>query len=114
MLTCNVKGCTTNNFPLHIQATFQRQESEFNQSFVVHMLSKLDFAAIQSACKDLGLEAPAEIPSNAATDNGFLRALHDIVVDVHIQEGKMICPNCSRQYPITNGVANMLLTEEEC
>ena len=28
-------------------------------------------------------------------------------------EGKLICPNCGREYPITNGIPNMILNENE-
>lgn len=30
-------------------------------------------------------------------------------------EGKLVCPNpaCKREYPITNGIPNMILSEDE-
>jgi multifunctional methyltransferase subunit TRM112 len=50
----------------------------------------------------------------------FLRRLHRIILDVktivtqtHIIEGRLICPNCTREYPIVNGIPNMILTEAE-
>jgi uncharacterized protein YbaR (Trm112 family) len=32
---------------------------------------------------------------------------------LHVQEGALVCRRCSRQYPITQGIPNMLLTESE-
>ena len=32
---------------------------------------------------------------------------------VHINEGKLVCPNCGRAYNITEGIPNMLLHEDE-
>lgn len=54
MIMCTVKGCNTNNFPLKINATnVQKEESEFNENFMKHMLQKLDWPAIVTACKDV-------------------------------------------------------------
>jgi hypothetical protein len=63
MLMCNVKGCSTNNFPLQLKATsIQKEESEFNPDFVKHMLPKLDYNALVTACKDVsaGLDCPID------------------------------------------------------
>ena len=31
----------------------------------------------------------------------------------HIMEGKLVCMNCKREYPIINGIPNMILNENE-
>ena len=46
-------------------------------------------------------------------DENFLKELHHILVRRQIIEGEMACPNCSRVYEIKNGIANMLLLEDE-
>lgn len=54
MIMCTVKGCTTNNFPLKIKATsVQKEEAEFNENFMKHMMTKLDWPAIVVAAKDV-------------------------------------------------------------
>jgi len=113
MLMCNVKGCTNNNFPLKIKATsIQKQESQFNPQFIHHILPKLHWEALITTCKDLDISTlPTELPQNVSED--LLKNVHDVVVDLHIQEATLICNNCSRAYPISNGVPNMLLTEDE-
>ncbi len=30
-----------------------------------------------------------------------------------VKEGELICPNCSRSFPIKDGVPNLLLNEDE-
>lgn len=30
------------------------------------------------------------------------------ILQVHIEEGVMICPNCNHAYPISNGIPNMV------
>jgi multifunctional methyltransferase subunit TRM112 len=46
-------------------------------------------------------------------DEAFLRAVHDLVMDVHINEGALVCPNCARDFPIKKGIPNMVLKEDE-
>lgn len=55
-------------------------------------------------------------------DEAFLQALHHVLLQVrsgalmlqlHVVEGEMVCPNCSHTYPIRNGIPNMLLAEHE-
>ena len=46
-------------------------------------------------------------------DESFLRVLHEICCKKHIVEGTMTCQNCKREYAIRNGIANMLLNEDE-
>mgnify|MGYP001108215127 FL=1 len=56
MLQCNVKGCTTNNFPLDIKGVeVGKEETEFRPDFIRHMLPKLDWAALVSAAAQVSL-----------------------------------------------------------
>jgi multifunctional methyltransferase subunit TRM112 len=114
MLMCAVKNCTTNKFPLKIQAnSIQKQTSEFNIEFMKHMLKKIDWSALVSACNDISVSIPPEIPTNPEEDLNFLQNLHNILLDISIQEGNLICNNCGRNYPIRDGIPNMLLNEDE-
>jgi len=115
MILCNVKGCSSNNFPLKVQpSSIQKQSSEFNPEFIKHMLPKLHWGALCSASKDLQiLGVPDEMPTNISEDLTLLKLLHQILLDTHIEVGNLVCNNCGRVYPIQNGVPNMLLTEDE-
>ena len=63
-----------------------------------------------------------------------MKALHDIIFDVsapthllplllpqstlppkqlHVVEGKLVCQHCGREYPIKDGIPNMLLCDGE-
>ena len=35
------------------------------------------------------------------------------LLQVEVKEGFLVCPETGRQFPITNGIPNMLLNEEE-
>ncbi|KAG9298646.1 hypothetical protein G9A89_012714 [Geosiphon pyriformis] len=117
MLQCHVKGCNTNNFPLNLsEAEVEIQETEFNAQFLRNMLPKLEWSALVRTAVQLGItNLPQVVPNTAGQDleDLFLRNLHHVLLETHIQQGKMTCPNCSHVYPIKDGIPNMLLNENE-
>ena len=43
----------------------------------------------------------------------FLKRLHRMLFEFEVIEGKLSCPVCTRIYPITNGIPNIMLFDEE-
>ena len=43
----------------------------------------------------------------------LMRKFHLILLDIHIVEGHLICPDTGRRFKITNGIPNMILHEDE-
>ncbi len=43
----------------------------------------------------------------------ILQKLHHALLEIHITEGALICPETGRRFPIKNGIPNMLLHEDE-
>ncbi|KAI0067412.1 Trm112p-domain-containing protein [Artomyces pyxidatus] len=113
LLACHVKRCTTNNFPLQLKdVQLALREAEFNADFLRGFMPRLEWTAlVQAACQvgddSLPLEAPEMV------DDEFLKNLHHVLLEIHIEEGAMVCPNCQHVYPISNGIPNMLLAENE-
>lgn len=114
MRRCGEQG-VVNGFPLKIVAKETReQEADFNADFLVHMLPKMEWGALVSAAKEIGAgELPAEIPDDAPTNEEFLRAFHHALLEVHVEEGTLVCPESGRKFPINKGIPNMLLNEDE-
>eukprot|EP00740_Mantoniella_antarctica_P005518 CAMPEP_0181349500 /NCGR_PEP_ID=MMETSP1106-20121128/758_1 /TAXON_ID=81844 /ORGANISM="Mantoniella antarctica, Strain SL-175" /LENGTH=123 /DNA_ID=CAMNT_0023461895 /DNA_START=227 /DNA_END=598 /DNA_ORIENTATION=+ len=114
MLASNVKG-TTNGFPLKIEVLLKEErEAEFHAGFLVNTLSKIEWDAFRTAAETLGLtDLPPTVPEDADTDETFLRAFHHALLEVHVKEGYLICPDSGRRFPITKGIPNMLLNEDE-
>ncbi|KAN0098101.1 Trm112p domain containing protein [Tylopilus felleus] len=113
LLACHAKGCTTNNFPLQLQdVQIELREQELNPGFITNILPRLEWRALVDAATLLGdTSLPLEQPE--MTDDEFLQNLHHVLLEIHIVEGVMICPNCKHSYPISNGIPNMLLAEHE-
>ncbi|KAJ3748737.1 Trm112p-domain-containing protein [Lentinula detonsa] len=113
LLACHVKGCTSNNFPLQLQnVQIELRDADFNADFLKTFLPKLEWKALVESAKELGdTSLPIEQPE--MLDDDFLKNLHHVLLEIHIEEGYMICPNCKHSYPISNGIPNMLLAEHE-
>jgi len=113
LLACHAKGCTTNNFPLKLQdVSIEVREAEFNPDFVRGFLSRIEWKALVTAARELGdASLPEEMPE--MVDDEFLKKLHHVLLEIHVEDGAMVCPNCEHVYPIANGIPNMLLAEHE-
>lgn len=127
MLVCNVKTCVETasrtpgvilNFPLRIELTsadgLKQVETDFRPELIAHMLPKIDWPALRKTASELGIaELPEAKPAKPEEDAAFLKSVHTLLMDIHVNEAVLVCPNCARRYPVKNGVPNMLLVEDE-
>ena len=91
-----------------------QEPTEFSADLTLRLLGKLDWAALRKTVGELGIaELPEAPPVRPEADEAFLRSVHDLVMDVHVVEGALVCPNCARAYPIRKGIPNMLLRDDE-
>ncbi|NXA76203.1 TR112 protein, partial [Thryothorus ludovicianus] len=58
-------------------------------------------------------ELPPEPGPDYEADEDFLRRLHHVLLEVEVLEGALQCPDSGRRFPISRGVPNMLLSEDE-
>jgi multifunctional methyltransferase subunit TRM112 len=35
-------------------------------------------------------------------------------MQVHLEEGTLVCPETGRRFPVNKGIPNLLLNEDEC
>ncbi|NXI48361.1 TR112 protein, partial [Galbula dea] len=86
LLSSHVRGLRPGGgFPLQIQASEVRvRPVPFNAAFVARLVPRLRWAALLEAAES-----------------------------VEVLEGVLQCPDSGRQFPISRGIPNMLLTEEE-
>jgi multifunctional methyltransferase subunit TRM112 len=48
-----------------------------------------------------------------AHDDGFLKVLYHILMNVRVIQGKLVCPETGREFVVQDGIANFILNEEE-
>ncbi|KAF6106865.1 tRNA methyltransferase subunit 11-2 [Phyllostomus discolor] len=102
-LSSHVKGVGPRGFPLRLQASEVRiMPVEFNPDFVARMIPKLSLG-----------EVPTEPIQGYEQNEDFLRTMHHILLEVEVMEGTLQCPESGRVFPITRGIPNMLLSDEQ-
>ncbi|XP_047210063.1 multifunctional methyltransferase subunit TRM112-like protein [Girardinichthys multiradiatus] len=115
MLTSHVKG-VTKGYPLLIKATEVKvNEVEFNPKFVCRMIPKLEWSTLVQAADQLGHreELPGELVPDYEKNGDFLKKVHRVLLEVEVIEGCLQCPESGREFPISKGIPNMLLNEDE-
>ena len=117
LLRCNIKG-VTNGYPLRIEATERAVEpAEFDASFVVKMLGRVDWAALRRGAGDLDPALAASLPEQLTPEllrsEDVLRAVHHVLLEVVVVEGALVCPESGRRFPVSKGIPNMLLRHDE-
>ncbi|XP_008302480.1 multifunctional methyltransferase subunit TRM112-like protein [Stegastes partitus] len=115
MLTSHVKG-VSKGYPLLIKATEVKvNEVEFNPKFVSRMIPKLEWGALVQAAEGLGQrqDLPGELVSDYEQNDDFLKKVHRVLLEVEVMEGCLQCPESGREFPISKGIPNMLLNEDE-
>ncbi|XP_012876582.1 PREDICTED: multifunctional methyltransferase subunit TRM112-like protein [Dipodomys ordii] len=115
LLTSHVRGVGPRGFPLRLQATEVRiNPVEFNPDFVARMIPKVEWAALREAANTLQLgEVPTEPVEGYERDEAFLRKMHHVLLEVDVLEGTLQCPESGRLFPISRGIPNMLLNDDE-
>ncbi|KAF2549592.1 hypothetical protein F2Q70_00020361 [Brassica cretica] len=106
MLSCNIKG-VTNGFPLKVEAEkVIEKEIDFNPDFLRHMFAKIEWKALVE-------DSPDATVIESAADESLLKKLHHALLELHLEEGALVCPETGRKFPVNKGIPNMLLHEDE-
>lgn len=51
---------------------------------------------------------PPALTPELLEDSSFLQALHRVLMDMHVVEGALVCPETGRRFPIAEGVPNLM------
>ncbi|XP_035581982.1 multifunctional methyltransferase subunit TRM112-like protein [Zalophus californianus] len=115
LLSLHVRGVGPRGFPLRLQAAEVRiNPVEFNPDFVARMIPKVEWAALLEAVDTLHLvEVPKGPIERYEHDEKFLRQMHHVLLEVDVLEGTLQCPESGCLFPISCGIPNMLLSDEE-
>eukprot|EP00088_Acartia_fossae_P005480 TRINITY_DN12444_c0_g1_i1.p1 TRINITY_DN12444_c0_g1~~TRINITY_DN12444_c0_g1_i1.p1 ORF type:complete len:125 (+),score=21.07 TRINITY_DN12444_c0_g1_i1:41-415(+) len=116
MLTSKAIKKVTTGYPLLIEARDVKvSEVEFNPDFISRIIPKVDWECLCRAAEQLGHleDLPKSMPSNFETDQEFLKKAHHALLEIELINGNLICPETSRKFPVSDGIPNMLLNEDE-
>ncbi|XP_059613369.1 multifunctional methyltransferase subunit TRM112-like protein [Phlebotomus argentipes] len=103
-------------YPLKLNVVQKEiKNSEYNPEFITRMIPRLDWSGVCFAAEQVGCggDLPKEFNDQITGDTEILQRLHHILLEIDIIEGNLQCPETGRVFPISNGIPNMLLNEEE-
>lgn len=104
-----------NGFPLRIEAVKVVEKNvEMNTDFLKNMFEKIDWKAFVEASISMGYtELPKEADSSLLDSDDFLNRFHHALLELHLEEGALVCPETRRRFPVSKGIPHMLLHEDE-
>ena len=90
-------------------------------ALIQKLLPKIDYNVLIQAAQQLASHCPttvpnlpAETPTGEALENEeTIRQLHRVLMDIHLVEGALVCPDTGRRFPVKEGIPNMVLHEDE-
>ena len=102
-------------YPLKLEIDeMEVRESEVNLNFIKGLIPGLDWGGVLVVAAAVGLHGmPAKFNVALLEDESFLRAVHNLLLDIHIQRGTLVCPDTGTRYPIQSGIPNMMLPESD-
>jgi multifunctional methyltransferase subunit TRM112 len=108
-LKCPAKDVTT-GYPLLLEVEeLEVVETECNSEFIKSILPTLEWKAVCIAADAIGLKnTPAEFDTQLLADNDFVLAMHNLLMDIHVIKGFLVCPESGRRFPIENRIVNMM------
>ncbi|KAL2900559.1 Multifunctional methyltransferase subunit TRM112-like protein B [Bienertia sinuspersici] len=114
MLSSNIKG-VANGLPLKIKAgKVMQKQVEMNLDFLKNMFSKIEWKPFVEAAKTLGYsELSEDVDPSLLDSQGFLANFHHALLEIHLKEGALVCPETGCRFPFSKGTPNMLLHEDE-
>ncbi|KAI6702962.1 hypothetical protein NL676_012098 [Syzygium grande] len=114
MLSSNIKG-VTNGFPLGIVVEKVIEKPvEMNPDFLKNMFAKIEWKALVDASRSMGYaDLPDQADSSMLDSVDFLQRFHHALLELHLEEGTLVCPETGRKFPVNKGIPNMLLHEDE-
>ena len=118
LLVCNKKTCINNekNYPLIIKASkVNTVKSDFDEEKTKVFFDKMDKKALNEGCKDLNISKfdLEKMTDEQMKDKNVLEYLHNILFEVEVEEGNLVCANCGREYMIKRGIPDMVLKDDE-
>jgi multifunctional methyltransferase subunit TRM112 len=90
-------------------------DPEKEVAFVRGILGMLDWPTLVQGASQMCLTTlPQVLTEVMSKDTLFLRALYHVLMNVHLVRGMLTCPDTGREFPVTDGIVDFSMEEEEC
>ncbi|KAL5968319.1 hypothetical protein TSMEX_003911 [Taenia solium] len=118
ILTSRVLKSVKVGYPLAIKATkVDITPMEFEAKSTARFIPKIEWTVLKSAAEQIGADhvgqLPESIPDGYENNEEFLHQAHKALMEIDVIEGALVCPETGREFPIHNGIPNMLVNEDE-
>lgn len=113
-LKCHVKD-VGEGYPLKLTITkMSVKETKPNNDFIKGLLPNLEWQGVLTAAEAMGVEGlPKTLSPDLLQDESFLVAMHNLLIDVHVEEGVLTCPESGRRFHICRGIPDMMVPEND-
>jgi multifunctional methyltransferase subunit TRM112 len=75
---------------------------------------RVDYQVLKQAAEQLGVQGlPDKLTDELLDDPDVMKKLHHALLELHLEEGALVCPETGRRFPVSQGIPNMLLNEDE-
>ena len=107
-LKCPAKEVAA-GYPLLLEIDeMEINEIECNLEFIKSVVPSLEWAGVNIAAKAVGLDSmPERFESSLLEDEAFLLAMHNLLLNINVTTGTLVCPESGRRFPIENGIPDM-------
>lgn len=114
MLQCHIKG-VQNGYPFKIEAEkIEEHDMEYDPDFLRHIFPRIQWSAFREGAAALGQGPfPETVTEEMLHDDEFLQKFHHALLEVHLEEGALVCPETGRKFLVNQGIPNLLLQEDE-
>lgn len=80
----------------------------FNPHFLKKMFHWVNYNALVEASKIMGYaELPDVADPSMLESEEFLRKFHHALLELHLEEGSLVCPETGRKYPVNKGIPEL-------
>lgn len=112
-----LKGVVT-GYPLKLNAVkIEVKKADYQSEFIQRIMQKVNYDALYEAAVAIGhagdLPQISDYKPELLNEEDTLKKLHTTLLEVEIIEGELVCPETGRKFPISNGIPNMLVNEDE-
>ena len=110
---CNSPGCREQQLPLVLQPEeTEFVELEFDAERVKKMLVRQEWEIMRNTVQKFDETLLEAVEATMIENEEFLRKVHRVIFELHINTGSLLCESCGRSYPIDNGIPNMLIIDQ--